>query len=77
MSLKMGNVSPDATSYCRRERGSQDLEILFPLKEPFYHVVGQKDVLQSLSVIEHPDFWLVLYLEIRHRSYGEPGMWNL
>jgi len=36
---EMGKASLDASSYYRIERGSQDLEILFPLKEPVHHVV--------------------------------------
>lgn len=58
------------------QKGSQDLEVLFPLRELVNHIVGQKDVLKSFSVIEHRSFWFMLSVEIRHKSYGELGIWS-
>lgn len=37
---------------------------------------GQKATFKSFGVIEHRNFWLTLYAEIRHRSYGELGICN-
>lgn len=68
MYRRMGKASPDARSCYRIERGSLNMENLFPPEESFYLIV-RTDVFEAYYD-KQQYLWLMLYLDIKHRSYG-------